>query len=66
MQGNILYSTVNPSKGNPYKERIPQNICINEDLPYKEKTLSAKKRMLALRHYKNSKAFTNQVTHNLP
>ena len=57
---------VNPSQENPYKKRILQNICINEDLPYKEKTFSAKKWMLALRHYKNSKVLTNRGTHNLP
>ena len=27
---------VNPNQGDCYKEMIPQNMCINEDLPYKE------------------------------
>ena len=65
MQGIILYPTINSSQGNPYKEKIPQNICINEDLPYKEKTLSSKKQMSALRYYKNLKALSNQGMHNL-
>ena len=37
MQGNILYPTINPNQRNLYKERIPQNMCINEDLPYKKR-----------------------------
>ena len=28
---------INPNQGNPYKERIQQDMCINEDLPYKER-----------------------------
>ena len=28
---------VNPNQKDPYKERIPQDMRINEDLPYKER-----------------------------
>ena len=37
IQGSILYPTINLSQGNPCKERILQDICIDEDLPYKER-----------------------------
>ena len=32
-----MYPTINPNQRNLYKERIPQNIWINENLSYKEK-----------------------------
>ena len=32
-----MYPTINPNQRNPYKERILQSTCINEDLPYKER-----------------------------
>ena len=65
IHGNNLCPTTNHNQRNPYKERVPQNMCVNEDLPYKER-LSAKKQMLALLHYKNPKALINQGTDNSP
>ena len=38
MWGSFLYPKINPNKRNPYKERIPQSMCINKDLPYKERS----------------------------
>ena len=29
---------INPNQKGPHKERIPQDTCINEDLPYKERS----------------------------
>ena len=29
---------INPNQRNPYKERILQSTCINEELPYKERS----------------------------
>ena len=37
IQGNILHLTISPNQGNPHKERIPQDTCIYENLPYKER-----------------------------
>ena len=37
IQGNILHPMINPNQESPHKERIPQDTCINEDLPYKER-----------------------------
>ena len=37
MQGIILYPTINSSQGNPYKEKIPQNICIMRIFPTRKK-----------------------------
>ena len=38
IQGNILLPMINPNQKGPHKEKIPQDTCINEDLPYKERS----------------------------
>ena len=38
MQGNILHLTINPNQRNLHKKRIPPNMCINENLPHKERS----------------------------
>ena len=35
--GNVMYLTINPNQRNLYKERAPQNTCINKNLSYKER-----------------------------
>ena len=35
---NHLHPTINPNQEGPHKERISQGTCINEDLPYKERS----------------------------
>ena len=37
IQGNILHPTINPKHENLYKEKILQDTCIYEVLPYKER-----------------------------
>ena len=34
---------VDPNQEGPYKERIPQDMCINEDLSHKERPFSPRK-----------------------
>ena len=43
-----------------------RKICVLWESSLQRNALSAKKRMLTLRYYKNPKALTNQGTHNLP
>ena len=43
-----------------------RKICVLWESSLQRNALSAKKRMLSLRYYKNPKALTNQGTHNLP
>jgi len=53
----------NPNQGYSYKERIPQDTRINEELPHKEKP-SMLRNECQLTYYKNPKTLTNQVMHN--
>ena len=34
--GNVLSPTINPNQQSLYMERIPQNMCIYENLPHKK------------------------------
>ena len=43
LKGNVLLLTINPNQQNRYMERIPQNMYLYEDLPFKEKFLFPKK-----------------------
>ena len=40
IQGTILAPTIKPNQESSHKERIPQDMCINEDLSYKERPSS--------------------------
>ena len=57
---------INPNQGNLYKEWIPQNTCINEDLLYKEIPSSPKNKGHLYSTIKTPKALTNEGMHNLP
>ena len=56
----------NPNQGDSYKERIPQDTCINERSSLQGKTLYAQEQMSTLYYSKNPKILTNQGTHNFP
>ena len=57
---------INLNHGNSYKKRIPQDTCIYENLPYKERPSPPRNECQLYANYKSPKALRHQGTHNLP